>query len=270
MAIYQGGSGNSTIYYSVPDDAAWTFPDSDWFLYFWTRVEDNTGSTFQYIFSNNNFQVANSLNIYLREASASSPPDAWQVAVPSQTIQSSSAPGADGVDRLVCLQRSSGNIQMYFCEAQQTATSQFDVSYSDGALNGGTVNIGRRVDGQNVRYWDQSYGDVVKGSVALTIAQLTLLGKGVDPVTVIGAGNLDLWFPFREADATVRDIIGGLDATRQGSPTTVEHFPFVSSSNVFVGVIAVAPTGRIMSSLANGGGLAGRGGIAGAGGGLAG
>ena len=237
MAISLGGVSQNTKYYSVPDDAAWTFPDDDWFIYFWTRVGGNTGTGFQYLFSNNNFAAANSLNIFLREDSASPDPDKWALNTVGGTFVSSSSPGADGKDRLVLVQRSGGNIQMYFCEKGQTATQESSNGYSSGAINGGVVNVGRRVDGNSARYYHDTFGDVVKGSVALTIAQITLLGQGVDPATVVGADNLDVWLPFREATATTTDIIGGLVATRQGTtPTTVEHFPAIAPLNPVVPV----------------------------------
>lgn len=248
MAIYQGGAGNTTKYYSVPDDAAWTFPDSDWFIYFWTRVDDNTGTGFSYLFSNNNFQVANSINIFIREDSASAPAGAWSVATDTAVFLTSGTPGGDGKDRLVLVQRSGSNLQMYFCEKGQTATQEFSSSYSDGAINGGVVNVGRRVDGNSGRYYHDNFGDVVKGSAALTIAQITLLGQGVDPVSVIGYDNLDIWLPFREATSTVDDVIVGLTATRQATPVTSEHFPVVAPlapviPTVATGAQNISPTG---------------------------
>ena len=240
---------NTTRYYSVPDSADWTFPNSDWFVYIWTRVDDNSGALFQYLFSNNNFSTTNSLNILLEEGTGGGNNGKWQVITDTLNLNSTTAPGGDGVERLVLFQRNGSNIEIRFCEAGQDATSEGSAAYSDGAINGSTVNIGRRVDGNTGRYYEEHFGDVVKGSGSLSLAQITLLGKGVSPVDVVGYDNLDIWLQFREATSQVVDIINGNIATRNGSGLlTSEHFPFVQANISFVAAAAavVSPSPRIL------------------------
>ena len=260
---------NTTRYYSVPDDASLTFPDSNWFFAIWTRVDDNTGTLFQYLFSNNNFQAANSLNLFLIEDSNASNPGKWNFVTDSTGAVASTVTGGDGKDRLLVLQRVGGNLEFYFCEPNGTATLETNTTFvGSAAIDGGVWNIGRRVDGNTGRYYEEHFGDVVKGSVALTQAQIELLARGVSPTLVTDPANLDVWFQFREASATTIDIIGGNVATRNGSGLlTSEHFPVIGNQYSFIPEVV---SGRVMGSLAGSGGLAYHGGLAGRGGGLAG
>jgi hypothetical protein len=270
--------GNTSRYFSTPDHADWTFPTgSDWFFYIWTRVDDNTGTLFQYIFSTGSAFTANSTNLYLVEDSAAADPGAWvfigasnaDADVLNSNADGGTSPGGDGKDRLIGIQRVGGNIEMWFVEKGQTAVKQATETEAQ-SRNGGAVNIGRRTDGNTARYYEEHLGDTVKGSTSLTEAQWTLLGQGISPVDVAGAGNVDIWIPFRETAATTEDLISGKVVTRQGTGhLTSEHFPLVTNANIFIPAM-VAVSGRIMSSLVNSGGLAGLGGLAGTGGGLAG
>ena len=65
-------------------------------------------------------------------------------------------------------------------------------------------------------------------------------------------------------------MVGQIDATLVNSPTEGEHVRVFYPALPFITTLPAAVSGRIMSSLANSGGLAGMGGIAGVGGGLAG
>lgn len=235
---------NNTRYYSVPDHADLTFPDSGWFLSMWTNVNNNDGSAFQYLFSNRGAGSVNSLNILLREASASSP-NKWAAQTSSFLQSTTASPGADNVNRLIVLQRNGSNLEMWFAELGQTATKEIDAAFSDGAIDGDFWNIGRRVDGNTDRYYENPFGDVIKGSVTLTQAQIELLALGVPPTLVTSPANLDVWFQFREQTATVVDIINGHVATRNGTGLlTVEHFPVVSGTMAVISAAAVAPTIR--------------------------
>jgi len=237
-------AGNNTRYYSLPDSADWTFPDSDYFIYFWTRIDNNSGNFFQYIFSNNTFGSANSLNFGLSE-SGSANPNKWFLGLPNDgtLYTSTNSPGADGNNKLVVVTRSGTTVRMYLCDENSTASLEITATSSEAA-NGGVVNIGRRVDGQAARYYKEHFGDCVKGSVALATTQIELLAKGVSPVDVIGFDNLDIWLQFHEATSQVVDIIGGNVATRNGSGLlTSEHFQTVISNNIFISAAGVAPVG---------------------------
>lgn len=230
------GAANSTRYFTIPDHADLTFPDGDWFLAFWTNVNNNSGSTFQYIFSNNTINAANSLNIFLiGDGWGDATINEWRVNTDTYSQNSTAATGADNKNRLMVVQRNSGNLEMWFAEPNVTASKQLDAVYSDGAINGGDWYFGSRNDVSTTRMYDNVFGDLIKGTVALTQAQIELLALGVMPTLVTDYSNLDVWFPFRENAATVVDLINGHVATRQGTGlVTVEHFPVVSGHASYI------------------------------------
>tara|TARA_R110002072_G_scaffold302699_2_gene487442 strand:+ start:7678 stop:9513 length:1836 start_codon:yes stop_codon:yes gene_type:complete len=231
---------NNSRYYSVPDHADLSFPDTDWFLAIWMRVEENEGSAFQYIFSNNMWDSAESLNWFVVENSSSDSAKGQMYARPESLGGLTTGIRIDdGLDRLVVAQRVGSNVEVKTCVAYGSVVQGDVLAYSSGQLNGGVWNIGRRVDGNASRYYKEHFGDVIKGHVSLTNTQIEALAAGENPETVIGTVNLDVWFPFTEASATVTDLINGHVATRNGTGLiTSAPFPagvaFAVSSSQYV------------------------------------
>lgn len=228
-------------YYSIADDASLTLPNSDWCVGIWTRVDDNTGTLFQYLTSNNNFSAANSLNIYITEASNATNPGEWYITTDLASINSTSTPNGDGKDRLIIAQRSGSSLELWFCEPGQSATSEATGSLTT-AIDGGVWNIGRRVDGNVDRYYGGIAGEFFKGDFALTSDEITALGSGL---TILDLGKTpDVYQPFETAESTNKDIFGSNDATRNSAPTTVEHFPVTLPGVTYVN-FSVAVGGTI-------------------------
>lgn len=229
-------NNNTTRHFTVPDATDLTFPNSDWFLALWTNVNNNDGTLFQYMFSNNGVSTVNSLNILLLEDSAGVDSDKWRVITDNFDEAIPTTTGADDINRLIVTQRNGSNIEVWFAEPGQTATLEIDSAYSDGAINGGNWFYGCRSDTDTARFYENPLGPLVKGSVALTQAQIELLANGVIPTLVTAPANLDIWFPFTENAATITDLANGHIATRQGTGlVTVEHFPVVSGTTAFIG-----------------------------------
>lgn len=234
-------------YYSISDDASLTLPDGDWCIGVWTRVDNNAGTAFQYLLSNNNYSANNSFNLLLIEGGGGDG-GKWVIATEDGDgtfveILSSSNPGEDGKNRLIVAQRdaTASEIQLWFCEAGGSASKEIQTSDANfAAVNGGAWNIGRRVDGQAARYYGSIAGEFFKGNFALTSDEITALGGGL-PIWALGK-TLDVYLPMASAEATLRDIVGGNDATRNSVPTTVEHFPLFAPWWAKVGVaVAAAP-----------------------------
>ena len=61
---------NDTTNVRWVDTALWTFPDADWTVAFWGRIDDPAGTTSQYFFSNGAYGGVNTLNILMYEAGA--------------------------------------------------------------------------------------------------------------------------------------------------------------------------------------------------------
>lgn len=217
-------------YYSIVDDASMSLPDGDWCFGIWTRVDDNTGTSFQYAVSTGTANGTSTINLFLREASVSNG-DKWSIIIEDDASFNrqfivSTATGADGLDRLLVVQRETvaAELQLWWCVAGGTAVKAGSVAESTfGALNPAAYNIGRRADGDSTRYMGSTLSEFFKGNFALTSEEITALGAGLPP-PLLGK-PLDVYLPFDTAAATVYDMIGSNDATRVDAPTTVEHAP---------------------------------------------
>jgi hypothetical protein len=217
----------SNDYFSIADAAGLSLPNGQWCVGIWTKVNDNTGSAYQYLLSNNNYAVNSSFNLHIYEAGSGAGAGQWQNILKDsdgtqKDLTSGTTPGGDGVWRLIINQRTAAQIEMWFCEFGQTAAlvgTQTLASFGD--IDGGAWNIGRRVDGNADRYYGGIACEFFKGNFSLTQEEITALGAGV-PITMLGK-TLDVYLPMRETAATLYDIVGSNDATRQDSPATAEH-----------------------------------------------
>jgi hypothetical protein len=209
-------------YYNVPDNASLTLPDSDWCVGVWTKLADNTGTLFQYPISSGAFGANNTFNLWIAEASASSNQNKWLFRVQDADGDFSdnvgtATPGGDNKWRLIIVQRrdADSEFQMWLCEFGQTSTK--DATGAIGvidAIDAGAWNLGRRADGNADRYYGGILAEFFKGDFSLTQEEITALGAGVN---ILSLG--------KTAASTLRDLIRSNDATRQDTPTTVEHAP---------------------------------------------
>lgn len=224
-------------YFSIADPAELTLQDGDWAVGVWTYVTDNPGEAMQYLLSNNDYSVNNSINLWLVEVGGGGNAGAWQLNIEDGdgtnpgVVTTSSNPGGDSKWRLIVVQRdvSVNEIQIWFCESGGTPSKEASVADTNfGAVDGGDWNIGRRVDGSADRYYGGTAAEIFKMNDCLTQAEIEVLGAGLPILTLaaqIGA-TLDLWLPMWVSEATLTDLSGnGNDATRHSMPTTEEHAP---------------------------------------------
>lgn len=61
---------NDTTNGRYSDTANWTFPDADWTIATWVRIDDPAGTTSQYFVSNGAYGVANTFNMLMYESGA--------------------------------------------------------------------------------------------------------------------------------------------------------------------------------------------------------
>lgn len=226
----------SDDYFVITDAAELTLQDGDWCVGIWTYVSDNAGNYYQYLFGNNAPGDNNNINLLLCEASEGTYNDKWNFIVKDgdgTTVNevSSSSPGADSKWRLIVVQRDTGSneVQMWFCEAGQSASKEASGADTDlGAINGGDWNLGRRTDGDANRYYGSIACEFWKGDFALTQAEIEALAAGLPIKTFAkGAGEtLDVYLPMWISEATLLDYSGnGNSGARQSSPTTAAHAP---------------------------------------------
>lgn len=131
------------------------------------------------------------------------------------------------------------------------------------------VSIGVSDDSTIGAYMSGRIAEAAIWNVDIGAAGVASLAAGMSPLMVRPDGLVFYMPLIRDEDI---DIVGGTTMTPFNTPSVAEHPRMIYPSTAYVPTIVagVAPSGRIMSSLANAGGLAGMGGIAGQGGGLAG
>lgn len=221
-------------YLTIADHADLTLPNGDWCICIWTRVPDNSGTQYQYLLSTATPGTTNSFNLYLSEASQPFATDDFTFSITDGTpttysASSTSNPGGDGLDRLIVLQRSTGDseVQMWLVEAGGTPTkaaSTADTSMI--AVNPGAWYVGARADLNANRFYGGAAGHLFKADVALTTDQLTALGAGVLPHRIIVDGSLKLYVPLWDTGAGLNDLSGGAhNASVGNAPSFVDGFP---------------------------------------------
>jgi len=209
-------------WYELADSAAMSCPAaSPWCFGIWTRVDDNSGSLFQYLFSSGNFAVADSLHLYLSEAGEGNA-NKWSARVEAAALQGTSAYGADGKNRLLILQNDGTTCYLQACVSGGSVVTEASVAFTS-AINNGAFNIGRRADANADRYYGGVAGEFFKGDFFLSNAEIEALASGM---TIWQLGYTpDCYHPMVSAEATIYDVAGAHNGTRNGSPTTVEDFP---------------------------------------------
>ena len=236
MAI---GFDETDDYYDISDAAELTLPDGDWCIAVWTYVDDNTGTTYQYLISTNALNANNSFNLFLGEAAQVTDANKWGFNVEDGDGTNpgtifAGATGADSTWRLIVAQRNTGaaagqEFELWFCEVGGVASKENTATDADfAAINGGDWDIGRRADGDADRYYGSIAAEVFKGDFALTQAQIEALAAGL-PIKTMAKQlgyTLDAYLPMWEADATLLDYSNsGNNGTRNSAPTTETHPP---------------------------------------------
>lgn len=261
-------SGNSTRSFRDTSPSGLDFPDADWAVIFWARIDDSTGNFFRYIFSTGLGGVADKVNVFFREGGASNPRK-LVLGVASNTITGTT--NIDGIGSFLSVaQRTGETLQLFTSQLGGSAVLEGSLTLDatgSQILTTTEINFAQRSDGNTDRFYEDHLGEAYIIHESLTVAEIEAVANGV-PLYSIKPNNLKGYWLFRENVATMFDLIQSNDLTRSGTGLlTSEHFPLVSG--VVSVVTAAAVSGRIMSSLVAAGGLAGSGGIAGQGGGLA-
>ena len=150
-----------------------------------------------------------------------------------------------------------------FIDGGSKGTSTMDLS----PANVDTIHIGSLARATPVNFWSGLLAEAAIWNAALIDAEVAALGAGMSPL-LIRPGNLVDYWPIIGYGSEERDIIGRNNLTMFGTAVAA-HPRVIYPARRRAASAPAAITGRIMSSLAYHGGLAGKGGIAGIGGGLA-
>lgn len=210
---------NSTVYYSIPNNAALNLGSGAWAWFMFTRIGDNAGTQAQYLLS---FGTAPHFNLYISEAShaTTSLRDKFGLSIIDDAAvaaagDSSTATGGDNLERLVVVQSTGTTVEMWLCRPGQTATRVVNLAINLGAITAGTSwSLGRRADGATDRYYEEELGGVGKANVALTQTQIETIAGGGNPITLLGANLAEYWRFKNGLAATETGAVAGIVATK--------------------------------------------------------
>ena len=247
------GDGNTTAYYSASDNSTWILGSAEWCIGFWIRVDDNSGSGKQTIFSHGGDAGDNSsVNIFIGEASASDGTANRLTAHlvdsggdgPINTSGAGFASGAltfSGQDLFCVIQRNASDEgEWYILDAagntvDHTTISDLTGTWAFGSvLPAGNRYWGRDNSGTAANYYEEHLGEFfLINNASLELEQIEAIAQGV-PIwrvypDILGTsgGATGGYLPFREAVAAFSDYVSGVHGsgyTRSGSPTTSDHF----------------------------------------------
>lgn len=208
------GSTNSSRYYSVPDNADFTLPDSDWT---WVGVikSQANGTIPAYLVSTGNFQTANSFNFFMNSGT----PRVACVYNASPVHEAAIAPSAN-VWNVVYVARRSGNLYVGWKPQGGGTGSESTALAVTGTSNGSSLILGGRADLNTDRMWlgSVSWLAFIPG-VGLTATQINNLASGTDVLmsASYAASVRNLWWLQSSTPATVTDSVSSRVATKNGT-----------------------------------------------------
>lgn len=244
---------NDTTNVRWSDSTLWTFPDADWTIAFWARIDDPAGTTSQYFFSNGGYAETNTLNIIMYEAQAtpSTLPGVLEVNLKgaSTGFQIQCPQNLAFIDtawRLWIVERvkATDTLNVYWANPKGTRNLLHSVSVAGlGAIDSGTgPALGTRAPPAtgSQRWLAGAMYDVFKFNGLLTAAEMNLLASGKDVNTDLGKTTAihqklnSLTTPATDAGgASLTAALNGSFTLTNGptfaTPSTAVHFNAVDT-----------------------------------------
>ena len=210
-------------YFNFTDDSAWDIISANGSQGYigWMEVDDNTGSAFQYFFSNNSFNAVSSINLFLVESGSS----------PANTIKATPNTGAQEVTTpplsfptgkfLFVMQYNATNsrLELVICDEAGTATRITSASNFTGDIASSNWNLGRRTDNSATRFYGGKIFNWGKFDTLLSNAQIENLASDFLNYDPNDEFTPEIYFPMNEgAGTTITDDVLGLTGTGIGFP----------------------------------------------------
>ncbi len=235
---FKGTRAQALHGWTTADNAAFDFPNADWVLSFWAKIEsgENTGGDqqAQYVLSLGDYSgSANAMNVlvYPTDHANADARDRWEVTWDGSAgfIYPTAQTGQDdGIWRLYVLQYNSTAQEMTFrvCPLNGSATTlQTKSSVSDGSLSP-TVSpaIAKRWD-DNIRNCGFSLAEFSLALGTLSDVQVEDLASGKAITEYFTGANLSWYSEFRTVGASgdYTDDEAGFTWTRNGTITEITH-----------------------------------------------
>ena len=219
-------------YQSIADNAQLTFPaaTTGWTFGCWVKLDDNTGTGYQYFASWGSFNAFPSFNFYFGEASATGADQNRLICrvndsdSSSVNIKSSTTPGTSTSWQHVMLVTTEFITYMY---ANGTSVGTSNPANELSAINlSSAFELGRRTDASSTRYLGGDMAEVFKVDYAVSADQIAALQEA-SPITVFGArafSENNAWHIPLLGD--VNDRGGNLAVTNNGA-VVAEHPPII-------------------------------------------
>ncbi len=172
---------------TLADNTAFNFPDGDWTLAGWLKLDDNTGTAYQYFFSWGSFQATPSFNLAIGETSGGDGPD--DLLFDSRDddgdlmdVNSTSNPFSSNTSWThVIMQRSGTTITGYIDNS--SVLSSTDATFD--AINvAGDLHFGNRSDNATARRYGGDMAEWAKWDKALDANERQALVDGASPLTM--------------------------------------------------------------------------------------
>ena len=246
MAVLCNATGER---YGIADDASLTLPDGEWTVGFFVRP---TGSvppfpgyatntlTFGSTPSFNAYRD-NAINSFVARCVSDNGTDKGDIVSTYMTAEGSSAPWV----LFVTTRNAALDVIRLYAGAFGTSIGSDDSSALSGsfdAISGVAWEVGEDPLGAGVGEFAEFF---ICNASSITQEQVDAIAAGVNVVKVLGS-NVTTYLPLKSNPATEKDIIGGNDGTKVGSPTVVEHPPIMGGfAPQHINVPAAAPPGGL-------------------------
>ncbi len=226
---------------TVGDNAVLTFPDGDWSLGGWVKLDDNAGSAFQYFFSWGIVNSQSSLNWLYHESGAVGPGELQALMGDDDTtlldVQSTGAPATTDWQHVLLVRSGLGTIRQYINGVEDGV----DTSSAFDAINGSSLlYLGMRGDNDADRRLGGAMAEWAKWDRTLFIAERNALAAGWSPSFFKPAWHIPMIRPYQEVN-------NALTVTNNSS-TVSAHPPMIYPPAPYMGfsVAAEAVPGGIV------------------------
>lgn len=185
----ESANGLANQFVTLGDNAALTFPDGDWSIVGWLKLDDNAGSDFQYFLSWGSFDANPSINVFIIEGAAGVDPNKLKVVADDadgdgwpddgSALVSNGTPGTSTLWQHIAFVNNSDTLYLYINGSEDVNVG------ASGTFNdinvAGSFYLGCRSDRQAARAFGGSMAEWGKWDRALSVDEIVGQFKGHIP-----------------------------------------------------------------------------------------
>ncbi len=216
--------------YTVPLGVA-NLPNSDWTVGLYVKIDDNSGSLFQYALCTRDAVTQGDAYFFYMFEDGRADAGKWQVRINKNNgtavvdTATSNVFGGDGVGRFYFLRRSGNVFTLHSIIPSRKPTLEMTVTSTawQASSNGREFSVGKRNDENADRYLKGEVAEVFKMDGALSLDEMVMLANGE---TILELGyRPEIYLPLKTAESKPINLGNGSIkyADMEGNPTTVNH-----------------------------------------------